>query len=422
MRVGTKRQQRKALPAPGHWSRDCLAGGLVGAIGLLRLVALASLLYSGRLAGYLPAGLTLLLLGAVPMLVIGAWRSSHPGTVVAPQDVPCVVLAAIAGGLCAGLPRGTGFATVVTALVLSGMASGLALWLLGRLRGGVLIGWIPLPAVLGLLVGVGSLMLLGGLNLAAGTGAGWRDLRPLASTSAVLRWLPALLLAILFLTLSRRWQRWWVLPCSLAGAIALFYAGLGASGENLANARAGGWLLGPFDVLDARLPLPWDILAGADWPALGRQAWTLLLVPVATIAAMLVNTSALERVADGTAIDRDRELRATGLANLLAAPVAPAPGFVSLALTRLGQRLGGRGRMVGIAAALVTTSALVLGPGWLVWLPRPVVAGLLLMIALDLLVTQLWDRRGDWLRWRYAVAVLIAAALTTAAVLLGIMG
>jgi MFS superfamily sulfate permease-like transporter len=295
------RRARRPLPPPGHWSRDCLAGGVVGAIGLLRLVALASLIYAGRLEGYLPAGLTLLLLGAVPLLALGAWSSSHPGTVLAPQDVPCVVLAAIASGLLTGMPRATGFFTLVAALILSGFLTGLTLWLLGRIRGGILVRWVPLPAVVGLLVGIGALMLLGALNLAAAAQASWRDLRPLLAADALLKWLPALGYGVLLLVLARRWPRWWLTPVALLGGAGIFYGVMILSGGGIAAARAAGWLLGPFDALAPRFPLPWDGLFGADWGALARQGWSLLLVPAATVAAMLVNTAALQRLAEAEA-------------------------------------------------------------------------------------------------------------------------
>ena len=85
-------------------------------------------------------------------------------------------------------------------------------------------------------------------------------------------------------------------------------------------------------------------------------------------------------------MDFDRELKAAGLANLLAGIAAGFPGYHLLGASTLSYKLGARSRLTGITAALFIAFTLVFGASLLEYFPRPVLGGLLVFLGISFLV------------------------------------
>ena len=94
---------------------------------------------------------------------------------------------------------------------------------------------------------------------------------------------------------------------------------------------------------------PYDLVKEACI-AVGVVALIALLLT--TINSILLNTSALELAADEE-IDLNKELRASGLANLLGGFGGGMVGFQSLTLSALTLRMGVKSRVVGLVSAFV---------------------------------------------------------------------
>src|SRR3546814_6867074 len=83
------------------WSSDVcssdlpalVAGVITSTVSIVFSVSYAALVFSGRLAEYLPAGIGLALFSATVLGAVIALTSSCPGIVGAPQGVPAVPLA-----------------------------------------------------------------------------------------------------------------------------------------------------------------------------------------------------------------------------------------------------------------------------------------------------------------------------------------
>ncbi len=152
----------------------------------------------------------------------------------------CYVAALLPAGSPDVLP------TVVSAIALSSMITGLALLLLGTLDLGRLIRFIPYPVVGGLLAGTGWLLVVGAIRLMAHVDVNAATAGGLFTIGVLDRWGPGAAFAIVLTVAYRRWSHPLVLPGMLLGGIVLCHAVFWAAGVSHAEAQARGWLLGNY--------------------------------------------------------------------------------------------------------------------------------------------------------------------------------
>jgi SulP family sulfate permease len=352
-------------------------------------------------------------LGAsVIAVVVGGAAMALLGRSPLPAASPSASASLILGGAVLALARDAalGGALIVAACALVVVASGLLLMLLGALRAGSLVRFVPQPVLAGFMNGVALLIVVSQMPPLLGLPADvWaRDgLRSLAAWQG-LPLAVALATALLMALVAWRWPR---LPAPL---VALVVAGI-------AVALAAGPELQRIGALDHAVAGPAALrpLAGA-WPALAPHAGVLALT-----ALLLALIGALESVLSLAAIDQqlettsdpDRELVALGAANVFSGLVGGLP-LVYLRLRALATLAGGgrtrRSLLLGCAlVALVFT----LGLPLVERLPTAVVAGIVVMLAWALvdrwsrqLARQWWqgDRSAE-LRWSLAVVALVCA-------------
>ena len=229
--------------------------------------------------------------------------------VATPQDVPAAITALIAAAVAAALPAGAGdgevFATVVAAIALTSVTTGLFFLALGLFKLGGLSRFIPYPVIGGFLAGTGWLLLKGSVGVLAGVPLSLRNLPVLMQAETVIRWLPGLVFGIVLLLVLRRTSHYLALPALLVGAIAAFFVLLLATGTSLAEATARGWLLEPFPAGDIWRPLGPAILGEASWGTIFAQAPSMLAVMLAGMVALLLNATGLELVVQRD-VDLDR--------------------------------------------------------------------------------------------------------------------
>ena len=395
-------------------------GLVLGALEVVLAISFAALIFGGRLSPHLEAGIGLGLVSAVVVMVVVAVRSSLPGTVGSVQDSTTAVLALIAAGIAADVPAAgeQGFLTVVVAIGLTTVATGAFLFVLGILRLGNLIRFMPYPVVGGFLAGTGWLLAKGGIGVLSGLSVSLSTLDDVLTTEAAKKWLPGIAFAVVLLVLTRRWRNSLLIPGALFATLAVFYAFAAVTGASLSELKAEGWLLGPFP--DTGFWEPWTIegLGEADWSAIADQAPNMATVVLVGAVALLLNTSGIELSADHE-LDLNRELRASGGANVAAGLGGGIVGFPALSLTALSQRAGA-GRLVGIVAGLVCAGVLALGGSFLSLFPRVVVGGLLLFLGLAFLVEWVYDARSKLPRADYAVVVLILVVIAVFGFLAGV--
>ncbi|MGH7897506.1 MAG: SulP family inorganic anion transporter, partial [Candidatus Binatia bacterium] len=310
------------------------AGTVAGIRTLIGATALAALIFSGELAGGLAAGLGALLFSGAILGVVVALTSSYPGTVAQPQDGAAAILAIMGAALVAAMPGEPAdriLTTVLVGIAATSILTGLVLVGLGGLRLGSLVRFIPYPVIGGFLAGSGWLFVRGSVPVMTGQSLDVEHMAALAAPAVAMRWLPGLAFAVALLAALRRGGHAFLVPGMLLGATVLFYAVLLALGHTVADARAAGWLLGPFPEGGAWQP---DVLlrvTDADWRALAAEIPKMATVALVSVVALLLNSTGLE-LATRRDIDPNRELAAAGVANLASGLGGGIVGFHALSV------------------------------------------------------------------------------------------
>jgi SulP family sulfate permease len=401
-----------------------LTAGLVAGILIIVIeISFAALIFSGDLATYIAQGIGFTLFGALIISVVVALTSSYPGAVALPQDSPVAILAvaaaAIASQMPASAPAASTFFTVVAALVMTSLLTGIFFVALGVFKLGSLIRYIPYPVVGGFLAGTGWLLVQGGVGVMADVSLSLAQLPTLVQPATLARWLPGLLFAIVLLVTLRRFSHFLIVPTMLLAAIGLFYACLAIFHLPVAEAEAQGWLLGPFPEAGLWQPLSLSALSQVNWPVIFGQLGSVGTVMAIGVVSLLLNASGLELAARRD-IDLDRELRSAGIANCIAGLAGSPVGYQALSLSALGLKLGATSRLVGLVAGALCGVMLFAGGSLISFFPKLVAGGLLVFLGLAFLVEWVYDAWFKLSRAEYLIVLLITLAMALVGVLQGV--
>ena len=396
-----------------HFFPGITAGLVNGILIIIFQSAYAALIFSGDLAGFVAKGMGLMLFGAFVMGLTVAITSSFYSTVTAPQDAPTAIMALIAANIAATMAAVASpdavFFTVVSAIAITSLLTGLFLLLLGWFRLGNMIRFIPYPVVGGFLAGTGWILVKGAIRIMGGIAPRFDHLSTLFQSSVFIKWLPGVIFAILLFWGMKKIRHFLVMPVFILAAISLFYLILAATGTSVANAGAQGWLLTRLSGGVVWEPLAFSAMSQANWGVILQQSGNLATIAIISVISLLLNASGLELIA-GEEVDLNRELRSTGFANLLSGFGGSSVGYMSLSLTALAQRIGSRSRISGIVSAGLCGLTLFLGAGIAAFFPKPLLGGLLLYLGLTFLVEWLVNA---WFRLPKAEYILVVLILLT---------
>ena len=123
------------------------AGIVIGIVEIVLASSFAALIFGGALSVHLADGVGLYLVGAALILGILAWTAGRRGVVGSVQDGPAVILAVVAASLAtrvSGDPQRV-FLTVVAAVVVASVLTGVVCLLLGAFRLGNIVRFVPYP-------------------------------------------------------------------------------------------------------------------------------------------------------------------------------------------------------------------------------------------------------------------------------------
>lgn len=414
-------------PPWAGWPTDALAGLLTGVITTVSAASLAGLIFAGALAPFLMSGVKIALITATLIGLTIALAGSFRCAIAVPQDRTAPLLAVMAAAIVQSAPPGLTteqvFLQVVVVIVATTLLTGTSLLLIGAARLGGLMRFLPYSVLGGFFAGTGWLLVLGGLRVMSGLGLDEiGELRVLLQPETLPRWLPGLGLAVAILGLSRRLNQAFALPVLLAAATLGFYLTMFAQGREMADLAAAGWLLSPPGGT-AELPLAEllpRLLSVADWALVGTQWDDIATIVMISALSIMLTASGLEMLS-GMDTDVNRELRVAGVANLLSAAGGGMVGFHSLGISGLALKLGGRGRLTGVVAALTCAVAMYFGLAQISALPRVVLGGLLLYLGLSFLGTWLIASWNKLPRGEYLLVPLILVVIATAGFVEGIV-
>jgi SulP family sulfate permease len=391
-----------------------VAGIVIGAVEVVFAISFAALVFAGYLEFYfLDDGVGLYLGAAALTLAFMAWRTGSRGVVGGLQGTGAAVMAIVSASVvvhAGGSPNDV-FLSTLAAIMVVMVLCGVVFLALGSRRRADLIRFVPYPVVGGFLAGSGWLLFKGGIHVASGVSPLFTPLSDLLEASALQRWLPALAFGAILLVAVRVVKRPLVIPAVIAIGLALFVAGMVATGSSIEEVREGGWLL--FGSVDTALQWKtWTLsaLGGADWlSVLESWAGIVTAVFVATFA-ILFNISGTELVLDRD-LDTNQELRDAGVLNVVSGALGGIPGYHALSLTALAERMRVDARAAGLVAALVPLAAVVFGAEVVGLIPRMIVGGVLVFLGLAFIVEWVWDKRRSLPPLEYGVVLVILVGI-----------
>ncbi|MEX2450392.1 MAG: SulP family inorganic anion transporter [Rhodospirillales bacterium] len=392
------------------------AGPVVALGSMVNMLGGAALAFPGVLSPHIGVVIGAMLAGSIVAAIIGAFRAGLRGTLMENQEAPAMLLGlmgvAVFVSLPEGLSEGDRVATVIAAFALTTVTTGIFFLLLGWLRLGELIRYIPFPVIGGVLAGLGLLMMEGALSVATGLSINAENIPRLFETDMLLRWLPALVFAGVIAQTTSKLTHFLTIPILLSVATAVFYVvalGLGMTADRLSG---DGWLLGPFPDGSLFQPVDYGALARIDGGVLFSMVPKMASVMLIATIGVLLHASGLE-LAAREEVELNRELRVCGAGNIGAGLFGSAPCFHSMSNTLLARTMGAGNRLTPLVAVGFWIFVLIFGGAVLGYFPRPVLSGLLLFLGGGLLwewLVQGYRRLplGDW--------VVVALIVLTVAV------
>jgi SulP family sulfate permease len=396
---------------------NLFAGLIIGLMLVFMALSFAALIFSGDLSPFISRGIGLALLGTAIIGLVIASFTSLPGTIGGSQGVSAAITATMTAALAAGIPGGgtspESFATVVAAIAVVTLATGLFFWILGRFRLGGLVRFLPYPVVGGFLAGTGWLLVTGAIammvDLPPGTASLSNMLTALVQPQALYYWLPGLVLALMLLVITRRSDHFLVLPVYLVGAVLLFFFIARLAGISVAELGAGGWLLGPFpEGPNGGLwrPITPAMLSQVNWSGILNQLPNIVAIMAVSAMSLLLNAGGLELATDRD-MEINHELQVAGAANLLAGLAGGLVGFKQLGLSTLNFKMGGNSRLPGLVGAVICLLVLVAGSELVSFTPKVVIGSLLFLLGLNFLYDWVFTGWFKLPRIDYAIVLVI---------------
>ena len=407
---------------------NLLAGAICALMTLAYASGFATLIFGGSLAPYSGQAVLAAIVSSCAAILVLSWRSSFDFAMGGPDSNPSAILAVTVAAVAAEILRESGphsaelLPTVLMFLFLSSIGCGLLLYLVGERRWGGYVRYIPYQVVGGFLVGTGFLLVSGGWKMLTGSSPAHTTLAAIESVPA-LSWITAGAVMMALLVLMRTWKHYLVIPCVIFGGTLLFHAVLAASGVDMVRAHADGLLLNPIPLGVWSHPFnqPWDLVR---WDLILLHANDFAAMTMVVVITILLNATSLDH-ATGKDADFDRELKALGIANTLGGIVGGIVAVNSFNRSLLNLRAGANSPWAGRLCVAFVLLLVLLAPGMIALLAKPVLTGLILYLGVSLLVHWLWDCRREMPTADYltmlAILVIVAGFGIVPGVILGVI-
>lgn len=396
-----------------------LAGSINGIIEVFYSLTLGGLVFAGPLNDDLAVGLGLGLFSTIAVTTVTALTSSLPGLLSGVQNVPAILLSLVLATILTQTTDTETLPTAIAAIATTTLSVGLVSLLLGSLRLGQSIRYVPFPIIGGFLAGTGWFIVAGSFLLMTGL-PNLADPRALFTPLALVQWLPGLAFAAIHHLLLPRYNHPLLLPGLILSSLPLFFLGLGGTGTTLGQAANWGLLLGPFTNRGQWQIFQMATLTHARWDLVLGQWQSLVVLLAVTLLVIFLNLSSLEVVLNRE-MNLNQELRVAGLANLVSGLGGGIVGFHSLGGSALGfGAIQAHSRWTGLIVAGVAAITLGFGVNLAGFFPRFILGGLGLSLGFSFLKDWLWSAHRRLPQSDYAIVVAIALTMAIAGVLPGV--
>jgi SulP family sulfate permease len=405
-----------------------LAGLVAGLVTLISSVSFAALIFHGKLTPYVASGITILISTAVVAGSLFSLLSSARPVIALPDDDTAPVLALMVTMILASFPDDTPlevlFITTFGALACAALLTGIVLTALGYFKLGSLVRYLPYSVMGGYFAGAGWLMIQGALSMVCDVQlTSIENARALLDINVLARLLPALLAASFIRWAIGHWHKSIAMPLSMILLILLFYCGTTLAGLIPEQLMADGWLVGPFPETTPALinPILFQRSADLDWTLVVAHMSSIGTIIMLSAVSLMLTASGLS-VLQRNNFDINRELMVAGFANTVSGMGGGLIALPSMALTELSMTVGApNSRLVGLVVALLCALVLFFGMPAIAWVPKAILAGLLIFLGVSLLERWLIEARKQLPRLEYLVVVVIVLVVAAAGFLQGVM-
>ncbi|MFP4253594.1 MAG: SulP family inorganic anion transporter [Halothece sp.] len=388
-----------------------LAGLITGIIGVIRAISYAALIFAGTLSPDLGVGVGLTVFSTGMVSFIAAIFSALPGMIATPLAAPTAITAILANEIVKDLKTNFSLSdiliTVLAAIALSSLLTGLFLLVLGKLKLGSKIRFIPYQVVGGFMAGTGWLLVTGSIQITTDININFTNLETFFQADPLIHWGAALFIALILLFVSERYRHFLVMPGTLIGLIVGFYGILLGTRTSLAQARLQGWLLETFPAGGLWQPLTFSELGSIHWSVIASHGGLIISLMLVSLLSLVLSNSGIELVV-GKDISLDRELTSIGVANIASGFGTGMVGNQALPSTLLVDKIGARSRLSGISSGIFCFFVLILGPSFISLFPKPILGGLILYLGLSLLLQ--WVYRA-WFSLRFSDYLIVIVTL-----------
>lgn len=415
-----------AISGQRNLPRDLLAGIIAGFVTITYCLSFAALIFQGGLAGGLPLGLSSLLTGTALIGIIVALTTSLPPADAGPDTPAVAVMSVMAASIAAqfsasGLAPESAVIHVMMAITASTLITGMLLWAFGYFQLGMMLRFVPYPVVGGFLAASGWLLVTGGVEVMAGIDpSSFAGIKELLSLDRLAPLLTGVGFAAAVYLVRQRIDSVLVLPVTFF--ICLVVLDVALLGFGLAEPLGGReiWFLNEIGALKFWLPVNTLATVDIDWGVLAANAAEIGAVCGVTSVSLLLDVTSLE-VARRQSADLDRELRTTGIANMVTAAAGGVTGNLSLSSSILLSEAGAVSRVSGVVAALVVAFILLIGADIATVVPKPLLGGLLIYLGLVILAEALLHSPAQRSRTDLLLATAIMAVIIYFGYLLGVL-
>ena len=407
---------------------DVFGGAVTSVLNVTYGLSYAVLIFTGPLAPFLPYGIAATFISASIAAAVLALGSSFPFAVAGPESstaaVSAILAAALAEYMIANDPSAALLGPVLVTLSAATIVTGVVLCGFGVTRMGRAIRYVPYPVIGGFLGATAVLIVVGAIRVITGQRLEFATLGNLANSMTLYQILAGCALALAIYLIWHRSRNPLALPAILIAGVIAAHVGFSIAGVSVIEAQAMGWTFA--SPPQASLALPWTLVGAAHypWKALPGLIGNLIAVIFVTAISTLFNTTGIE-VATHREADLERELNATGIANMLTGAFGGYAGCISLSRSLLNIGSGATSRLSGLTVAAISALMLVVDPKSLAYVPKFVLGGLLIYLGVEQLHKWIIESRRrlsilDYLSLLAIIAIIVEWGFV-AGVLIGVV-
>ena len=317
--------------------------------------------------------------------------------------------------------------TTIVCYALSSIFTGLAFFLLGKLRLGKIVGFFPRHILIGCVGGVGYFLLITGIEVCTRVSKfeySWPFLRELFYNTEVLgKWMLPLILTLSLIVTQHYFNNSLVLPSFYIITLALFHFVVAiVPSLSLNSLRESGWIFpmagssnhwyGFYKLYNFQ---------NVHWTLVLKQVPTMLALTFFGILHVPINVPALAMSIGMDKFDVDKELIAHGYSNLLSGFSGSIQNYLVYTNSFLFIRAGSDSSWAGFLLALGTFVVMIIGPVIISFIPICIVGSLIFLLGYELIKEALFDTWGKLNHFEYITIVIIVFTMGVFDFVLGII-